>query len=259
MESATVLFERQHVYVGGVKVEYLTAGTGEPLVFFHGAGLIGGWDFTSAWASRYRLILPFHPGWGGSDDAPDMCSIQHFVDHYRDFLDQLGIDTFNLVGFSMGGWLSSVFSSQNSHRIKKLVLVSPAGLHSSEYPSCDLFRVAPEDVLSYLVHDMNSLAQYAAPDPESIAFQSELYREATSLAQLAWERMWDPALPLKLARIKVPTLLLWGEQDRTIPFGQAQTWVSAIDGAQLRSLTGVGHLPFIESSAGQKIVSDFLG
>src|SRR5262245_61631555 len=101
------LFERHTLHVDGVKTAVHIAGQGEPLVFFHGAGTVDGFDFAERWADRFRVIVPHHPGFGQSDDDPSYTSMQDYVMHYLELFDMLKLDRFNLVGLSMGGYLAA--------------------------------------------------------------------------------------------------------------------------------------------------------
>ena len=64
-------FERQTHTVNGVKTAVLTAGRGEPLVFFHGAGIWHGFNFARPWTEKFRVIIPIHPGFGELGRRPE--------------------------------------------------------------------------------------------------------------------------------------------------------------------------------------------
>jgi pimeloyl-ACP methyl ester carboxylesterase len=85
------------------------------------------------------------------------------------------------------------------------------------------------------------------------------YREMTSLARVIWERNYDPKLDRWLKRVVVPTLVLWGEQDRVLPVQQAKRWAERLGSkAQTATFEGVGHLVFIETPGALKRVKSFL-
>ncbi len=139
-------FERETHTINGVKTVVLTAGRGEPLVFWHGAGVWHGFNFARPWADKFRVIIPFHPGFGESGDDPALSDMHDYVMHYLELFDALGIDKFRLVGFSLGGWLAAKFASEHGHRITRLVLVGPAGLHGKGRPTGDLLSLPPEQI-----------------------------------------------------------------------------------------------------------------
>src|SRR5581483_981633 len=126
-------FDREALTVNGVEVTVQTAGAGEPLVFFHGAGTVTGFDALLPIAERFRLIVPYHPGYGPSADDPSVDSIWDYVRHHLNLLDLLGIDTFCLAGTSMGGYMAALFAATQAARVRRLALCCPIGLRVSEH------------------------------------------------------------------------------------------------------------------------------
>jgi pimeloyl-ACP methyl ester carboxylesterase len=250
-------FKQETLSVNGVEVSMLTAGSGEPLVFWHGAGTFTGFDFALPWASRFRVIVPYHPGWGDSGDAPELATPGDYMLHYLDLFDQLGLDQVNLVGLSMGGRFAATFAIEHGERVRKLVLIAPAGLAVPEHPGTDFSKVPPEETQRYLVEDFSAIARYlpAAPDPK---FQAARDRETGSFFRMLEAGLVGPWLPRWLHRVKVPTLLVWGEKDRIVPIGHADVWKKFIPHAQLLRVPGVGHLPMQEDPSVPPAIADFL-
>ena len=85
-------FKRETHTINGVKTIVLSAGSGPPLVFFHGAGIWHGINFALPWTQKFRVIVPFHPGLGEADDDPAMSGIHDYVMHYLDLFDALKLD-----------------------------------------------------------------------------------------------------------------------------------------------------------------------
>lgn len=251
-----VRWESQELTVNGLKTQVLCAGAGEPLMFWHGGGTAGGWEFAAPWTERFKLYLPLHPGYGGSGDDPRMTTIQDYVMHYLDLLDELSIDRFHLVGFSLGGWMAATFATQHSARLKKLVLVAPAGLWVKEHPLTDLFRLKPEELAPALAENLAALGP--PPDPHDVDAVVEGYREMTTLARIGWQRLYDPKLSKFLHRIHAPTLLVWGKQDRIVPEAQAQSWAGMINGSTLRTFAPSGHVVLHERPDAVKAIGEFL-
>jgi pimeloyl-ACP methyl ester carboxylesterase len=125
-------FKRETHTINGVKTIVLSAGSGPPLVFFHGAGIWHGINFALPWTQKFRVIVPFHPGLGEADDDPAMTEMHDYVMHYLDLFDALGLDKVNLVGFSLGGWLAASFAAGHGHRVERLLMSGPAGLSRKE-------------------------------------------------------------------------------------------------------------------------------
>ena len=256
-------FRKRRLKVNGVDVTMLEGGDAKkpPLLFLHGAGTATGWAFAEAWAKDFKVYVPQHPGFGESGDSPRIESVHDYVLHYLDLLDTIGVDKFNLVGLSMGGWIASEFAARNSHRLHKLVLVAPAGLEVPKHPNTDIFRLKPEEFPVYLAHNVPFFLQFL-PDPnDHKAFTNFLvqnYRETTSWAKIAWERAFDPDLPKWLHRITVPTLLLYGDKDRIVPHQQAAAWFKLIPKTKVAKIKNAGHLVLDEKPESLKVIRDFL-
>lgn len=256
--TAQAEFKRESLEVQGVRVAMLTAGAGGPLVFFHGAGTWHGFDFALPWASGHRVIVPYHPGWGDSADAAGMTTVDDYMLHYLDMFDQLGLgDPIDLVGLSMGGRFAATFAAQHRERIRKLVLVAPAGLDVPEHPIADLSKIPAEDVNKYLVEDFSVIANRLPQGPDP-AFQAARVREGVSFFRLIQTGLIGDKLPRWLHRINVPTLILWGEKDRIIPIGQAEVWRKLIPNSQVRRIPGAGHLVLDEKAEAVQAITDFL-
>jgi len=250
-------FAREEVTIGGVKTVYLTAGSGEPLLFLHGGGTFHGFEFAKPWAEKFKVLLPYHPGFGESGDDPGLSSIQDYVMHYIELLDHLGLDKVNLVGFSLGGWLAASFATQHARRIKKLVLVAPAGLRIKEAPTVDLFRIPGDKIPEMLVYDFEVIKPHL-PTGFDVDFTVERFREITTVARVAWERMHDPKLPRWLHRVNVPTMLVYGEDDRIVPAAQGPYWAKLIPGATVKTFPKAGHLVLDEKPEAVEAVRRFL-
>lgn len=251
-------FAEQRLEINGIDTAVFTAGEGEPLVFFHGAGTVTGFDALLPLAERFRLVVPHHPGYGASADDPSVDSIGDYVLHYLDVLDRLGIDELSLAGHSMGGYMAASFAIQQTRRVRRLVLCAPLGLRVPEHPTVDLFSIRDEELLGYLTPNM-AVFEGHVPLPPTPEFLAERYRESTSTARLLWARPYDPKLAKWLHRLTMPTLVLWGDADRLIPAGQAAAWAEQIPDAEVKVLPGVGHLLFDETREVVDAVGDFVG
>ena len=250
-------FEREVHCVGGVRVVMLTAGSGEPLVFLHGAGTFHGFEFAKPWAERFRVLIPFHPGFGESADDPAMTDLHDYVMHYLEFFDALGLDRVRLVGFSLGGYLAAKFAMEHGHRVKKLVLIGPAGLRDDKHPTADVLALPAEQIPSMLVSNFEVIRPHLPQKPD-LDFIGDRYREMTTVARILWERPWDPKMPRHLHRLTMPTLLLWGEEDRLVPAQQAETWRKFIPTADIQIFKGAGHLVLDEKREAVETVERFL-
>jgi len=257
-EAFPAPFKRETHTINGVKTVLFTAGRGEPLVFFHGAGIWHGIKFAIPWTEKFRVIVPLHPGFGEADDDPAMTHWHDYVMHYLDLFDALGIDRFRLVGFSLGGWLAATFAVQQGHRVERLVLVGPAGLRGKERPKGDFFSLPPEQIPPLLVSNFEVLKPYLPEKPNDLDFMGARYREGGTIARLLWEHPYDTKLPRYLHRLTMPTLLVWGEEDKLLPVQSAELWRQHIPNLQFQTFKGAGHLVLDEKREAVDAVQKFL-
>ncbi|MDB5524930.1 MAG: alpha/beta hydrolase [Rhizobium sp.] len=234
-------FKKETLKINGVDTVVYTAGEGEPLLFLHGAGTFHGFEFAKSWAAKFKVIHPYHPGFGESGDDAAMDTFNDYVMHYVDLLDALGIDKVHLVGFSLGGFLAAQFASQQRDRVKTLTLVAPAGMKSAEHPTIDVLSTPGDQLVGMLASNFEVLKPWlpTGPDPE---FMGARYRESTTVARLLWEKPWDQKFKRYLHRINAPTLIIWGDEDRIVPHQQAALWQQALPSAKVQIFKGAGHI-----------------
>ena len=235
------------VDVRGCKLHVQRAGSGEPLLFLHGAqGLSGQEPGLEALALDFDVITPDHPGFGRSEVSEIVDDTADLALFYLDLLDTLKLDRVHLVGQCIGGWIALEMAIRSTARIKSLVLVSSAGLRIKGVPRADMF-VCSEDELMKLLFAGTGSAQWlkswrATPDLEDI-----YDRNRAAAAKYSWSpRLCNPKLERWLHRIDVPTHIIWGNDDRVIPPAYAAGLKERIKGATLTTLPDCAHLPHIE-------------
>jgi pimeloyl-ACP methyl ester carboxylesterase len=241
----------------GGRVHVFRAGSGEPVLFLHAAGGAGAWlDFHRLLADGgsdggsdggFDVIAPDHPGFGKSDDFPEVEAMDDLVYHYLDFLDALGLERAHVVGASFGGWVAAELAVAAPHRLRSLVLLSAAGLRLPEHPVPDVFLMPPAELVATLYHEPPSAAAAAAPDIDAIL---AAYRDATALARFSWVPfMCNPKLDRRLRRVTAPTLVVAPSDDRLIPVAHARRYASRIPGARFAEVPDCGHAMYFERPA----------
>src|SRR3954466_15812388 len=144
------------VVVGGARVHVLTAGTGTPVVYLHGAGDLGGWlPALDLLAADFRVVRPDHPGFNQSDDDAAIGSVAALAQRYLEVFDALGLDAFDLIGTSLGGWLAAEIALRAPTRIRRLVLVDAAGLAPGS-SSPNMFEVPADELVALTCGDAAS-------------------------------------------------------------------------------------------------------
>jgi len=252
--------------IGGGKfsVEMEVCGSGEPLLYLHGAGGLTGVDpFLDELGKHFRVIAPYFPGYGdstGGDLIEDVLDASLF---YHQLMDDLGIASAHVVGHSMGGMLAAELAAVDIHRVKKLVLVASAGFWLDEHPIPDVFAMELPELAAHLFHDPKSpLAQMFTTIPEDPQVLADMYVERTKRLTQASKFLWpipDRGLKRRIWRVAAPTLVLWGESDRLIPPIYANEFTSRIRNARATTIKDAGHLLMYEQpDAFLKSVRDFL-
>jgi len=251
-------FTRDEHVVDGVRSVVYSAGNGPPVIYFHGGGTFHGFEWARDWLNRFRVIVPYHPGFGESADDPDITSMADYVVHYTSLFETLGLKRFGLCGASLGGRLATEFALTHRHRVNRLVLAAPAGLLAADCPPPNWPAIAPRDVPKMLVADPAFVARFWPADAGE-DFLAERARERNSTSRvLADMEAADRKLRRRLPRLGVPTLVLWGGKDRILLPGLARHWGNAIPGAKVVMIEEAGHLLLDESPRARTIAADFL-
>lgn len=229
------------------KTRVMRGGSGAPLLFLHGAGGAGTWlPFMEQLSARFDVIVPEHPGFGGSDTPDWLDNIGDLAYFYLDVIELLRLDGVHLVGTSLGGWIAAELAVRSCARLKSLVLSAPAGIHVKGLRKGDVFMWSPEETIRRLYHDQ-TFAEAALQRSASEADQVTLMKNRLTMAKLAWQpRLHNPQLKKWLHRISVPTLILWGDKDQLLPPQYGPAFAQAIPSARLEIIADCGHLPQIE-------------
>jgi pimeloyl-ACP methyl ester carboxylesterase len=250
----------EKIAVRGIEVSMRRGGVGEPLLYLHsGSAESTTWNAVhEALAADFDVIAPIHPGFPGSGGLERIRGIGDLVLHYVDLLDALRLPRAHVVGSSLGGWIGVELASLYPERAGTLVMADAAGLWIDADPPREMFGIPPGELAQRLFFDQqHPIAQmlhaagessWAVPPPDDVLLAFHQSTEAT--ARVAWNPyLHDPALERRLDRIRCPTLVLWGENDRLIPPSYGERFRERIPGALLRYIKACGHLPAIEKPA----------
>jgi pimeloyl-ACP methyl ester carboxylesterase len=227
---------------------------------------------------RFRVVLPDQPGFGGSyrpsEAELDERSITEItVDALFQALDALGIDRFHLLGNSLGGAAALAMAQMRPERITGLVLMAPGGgwLPFGPTPTegqKEMFRYynaggPSEKKMANFIRTMVFDHKQFGADVVKARYEASLDASHIEFyhrynAAFAKRHGMDP-LWRDLHKIKAPTLLLWGRDDRTITLDGAQIMLKQIRNVQLHVFGNCGHWVQLERQRDfERLVTDFL-
>jgi pimeloyl-ACP methyl ester carboxylesterase len=250
----------ERLELGGGSIHVQRGGEGPPLLFLHAAGGAGAWHpFLGLLARRFEVVAPDHPGFGGSDDMPEVEAMDDLVYHYLEVLDRLGLERVNVVGGSLGGWLAAELAVHSPERVERLALLGAAGLRVPGNMATDIFLMTPEQLVATLFKHPEAAAGMFPAEPD-VDFILAAYRDQAGLARYGWAPyLNNPKLERRLHRVKAPTLVLWADDDRVVPIEHGRLYAERIPDATLQIVEDCGHAMYFERpEAFADVVTDFL-
>jgi 4,5:9,10-diseco-3-hydroxy-5,9,17-trioxoandrosta-1(10),2-diene-4-oate hydrolase len=249
--------------VGGLEFAYHEMGEGEPLFLLHGSG-----PGVSAWSNfrynlpvfgeQFRTIAPDLPGFGATD-LPDLDEVypKAAARWIARLMDELGIESAVFIGNSMGGAVTAELAALHPERVRRMALMGSGGL------SVGVFQAEPSEGFKRLFEfledpsreRMIAWVRTMVFDQRLVTDEliDERLRNATADGVLGkmkaiFGSMFDPRrqadyTPLwtMAATIKTPTLLLWGRDDRMLPYDQAHFAVRHLPEVELHTFAHCGH------------------
>jgi pimeloyl-ACP methyl ester carboxylesterase len=235
--------------IAGAKIELIERGSGRPLVFLHpGIGIDPGAAVLDRLAEGARVIAPVHPGFGRSELPRGMTSVDDLAYFYLDLFEELDLADAVVVGVSFGAWIAAEIAVKTTARLSHLVLADAFGIKVGDRETrdiADIFAMTEAQVAERAYCDpAGARRDYARMDEADLMVVAR-NREAT--ARFGWSPyMHDPKLKGRLHRIRIPTLVLWGDSDRIVAPDYGRAYAAAIPGARFELIERAGHFPHLE-------------
>jgi pimeloyl-ACP methyl ester carboxylesterase len=280
--SGPIPFEEWEIKLHGHRAYYRIAGSGPPVVLIHGmVNSSRHWERVARrLAERYTVIAPDLIGHGDSTTPRGDYSLGAHAAFIRDLLAVIGVESATIVGHSLGGGVAMQFFYQFPQRTERLVLVSSGGLGREVSPllrtaalpgASTLISLAAHRRLLdalweggarlrrggrgagvYLQAVVRALRPLEAPGArEAFLHTLRSVIDARGQRVSACDRLYLLAA--------MPTLIVWGERDRTIPLAHGLQAQSVIPGARFATLAKAAHFPHLEDPEGlADVLLDFL-
>lgn len=251
----TSLPERRRI--ADADLELLIEGEGPPVLFLHGGhGFDTADPLVKALSENHRVIAPSLPGFGASDRPESLTTVDDLAYRVLDLIEDLDLNDLTIVGASFGGWVAAEVATKGSARIARLVLIDPVGVKFGDRETrdiTDIYSHTLQEIPSLFFADeakgleiLHNLDFKELPDESALRFARN--REALTLYGWA-PTLYNPKLKDRLHRIKIPTLVLWGDEDRIVPLDYGRRYAEAISGATFSSVGGAGHYGYFEQPA----------
>ena len=232
-----------YVEIAGAKIHMLRAGSGDAVLSLHSIeGNLAWLPYLEALSQSACVYAPTHPGFGASERPNWLETIDDLARYYLWTLDELGLGKVHLIGGFMGGWIAAEMAVMCPQVLQSLTLIATAGVRPTNGEIADIFLLGEEETINLAIDDSNVLAAAIDAEDSNLRMRG---REMTT--RLCWKPyMHDPSLIHLLPRVQIPTLVVWGENDRIVPISAGERIADAMPNARLEVIKGAGHLPHIE-------------
>ena len=246
--------EEKFVTVGKHKIRYLEDGQSDQnLILLHGLG-----GYAERWlalmpflSKKYHVFAPDLIGYGQSDKPSVDYTPEFFVKFVFDFMDALGIKKTSIIGTSLGGQIVAECAATQNPIIEKIIMVSPAGIMKKSTPALDAYTMAA----LYPTKESAKTAYHMMVGPDKTVSDISIERFVNNMSKPNAKMVFlstllglknAPDITEKLQKINVPVLLVWGKEDKLIPFEYSEKFASAINNCTLVPMEGCGHSPYVE-------------
>jgi 2-hydroxy-6-oxo-6-(2'-aminophenyl)hexa-2,4-dienoate hydrolase len=252
--------QSKFVDAGGLRTHYLEAGQGAALVLIHGGGAgadsRGNWKATlPQFTGHFRVVAVDMVGFGDTD-KPDPAAFEYSqsarVEHLHAFLAALQIERASFIGNSMGGATALGLAALYPHAVDRLVLMGSAGLNAAIHADLvpvlnyDFTRAGMVRLIQALVHPGfeidDALVDYRLTrslDPACRAAYGATMQWIRSQGGLAYS-------PEVISRVRCPTLVVNGKQDKVVPLANAYRFLELIENSWGWIVPHCGHWAMIE-------------
>ena len=278
----TSRFEEWQIELYGRRVVYRVAGSGPPVVLIHGMlNSSGHWQAVAeSLAADHTVVAPDLIGHGDSAAPRGDYSLGAHAASIRDLLAAIGIDRASIVGHSLGGGVAMQFFYQFPQRVERLVLISSGGLGREVSPLLRTAALPGMSALLTLTIHPRLLAGLRAGGGalRERGYGAGVYLQAIARAlrplenadaRHAFLQTLRAVIDMHGQRVSatdrlnlleaIPTLIVWGERDRTIPIEHGRLAHRAIPHSRFETLPDAAHFPHLEDPEGlSRVLGEFL-
>jgi len=269
VERSLSSLDRKEVQVGQQNWVYLEANAGEgkpTVVLLHGfAAEKDNWVRMVRSMDDYHMVAPDLPGHGESSfSKDDYYGFDQQSLRVAEFIDAMGLQSFHLVGNSMGGAIAALYTYRHQNKVKSLTLMDAVGFYGSEQSDVEKILEANESnpLIVRSREGFDTLIEYATHQPPFMPWPAGnvLARRAMEREQAndhIFEHIFKEAQAAKYAggfkhifeKINVPTYVVWGDQDRVLHVSSVEQFFMHMPNVRVDVIPQIGHAPMLEVPA----------
>jgi pimeloyl-ACP methyl ester carboxylesterase len=232
------------IVVEGILTNYQVLGNGkEPLLILPGwKRSINEWIPVAAIIpDKYKVILLDLPGFSGSTAmSKEVFGVFEYANFVRKFLEKLGIDKCTVLGHSFGGRIGIVLAAEGK-MVNKLILVDSSGIERKS------LYVKIMHIIKIISLPLLVILPALIRNKIRNLFGSRDYKTAGQMRKIL-VKTTNQNLESFLPKIKIPTFIIWGDKDKTLPVSQAKIFKAGIKDARVRIVWGAGHDPHLQKT-----------
>lgn len=223
---------------------YVEEGEGPVLLLLHGLfGALSNWeDVITEFSPRYKILIPLMPIYEMPLLTTNVSSLAKFVHR---FVEYKKLDKFILLGNSLGGHVSLVYTLSNPEYVERMMLTGSSGLYEESmggtFPKRENYDYIKERV-QYTFYAPETASKELVDEVFEIVNNRNKVIRIIAMAKSAMRHN----LKKELSKIKIPVCLIWGTDDRVTPPAVAEEFHQLLSNSELNWVEKCGHAPMME-------------
>ena len=249
--------KKDSIEIDGHQIHYLVGGNGPPLVLLHGFGADKHhWpQVVRNLTNNFTVYAPDLPGFGESSQIESASyTANDQVERIGKFVDALGLRDIHIGGNSMGGYFAGLYAATHKDNVSSLWLLAPAGVLSAEPTEAIAEIESGSNPL--LINNLESYDRLTNLCFSKTPYIPGPFRRCICARAMENHKFFEKLFadfiseirPLEeaLAGSSIPTLILWGDEDRLLHPSGASLLANAMSDARVKIMSKMGHIPMLE-------------
>lgn len=234
------------IVINGVRTAYQIFGEGQPVLLLHGWGsnsdrwiavaeqIVGG---AHSGAGPYQVIIPDLPGFGRTDMLTNAWNMNNYISWLEEFAKECKLKNFYLIGHSFGGALACKFAINHPQEVKKMFLIAAASVRKRTPQKSFLKKIAK------IVKKFSFLPYYQLMRKAFYKFviRKSDYPYVDGVMKETFKNVISEDLSQFTGFIRTPTVIIWGDKDKSTPIEDAYFMNQKIRNSKLVVINGAGH------------------